>query len=170
MPATRIYIQSEHFPDIKLIEIDSEATLTDLKKAALALMPAGTPTDDLQLSVESDDDGKSAPIDERHARVKDLAKGRGVHIHLHRCKHIEITVRFGNEQVDHKFPPATTIGHVRKWAGLKLGMQPSDIAEHVLQIQGTQTQPDVDTHVGALAKCPNCSLAFDLVPAHRING
>jgi hypothetical protein len=91
-------------------------------------------------------------------------------VHLHRCKHIELSVRFGSEQVGHRFPTAMTITHVRKWAGHKLGMQLSDIAEHVLQIQGTQTQPEVDVHIGTLAKCPNCSLAFDLVPANRING
>lgn len=167
MPKVRVYIQSEFFPDIKLIEIDDNASVADLKEAALRLLPAGTDVSDLELSVEDDDDGLP------HARrviIKDLVKEHGVRVHLHRCKLIEVSVRFGAEEVQHKFPPATTVGRVRQWAGHKLGMQPSDIAEHVLQIAGTNEQPDVDIHIGALAKLPNCSAAFDLVPAHRING
>jgi hypothetical protein len=170
MPATRVYIQSEYFSDVKLLEIDSDASIADLKKAALALIPAGVDTTDLQLSVEGDDEAATPRAAGQRARVADLVTEHGVRVHLHRCKHIDIVVRFGNEQVDHKFPPATTVGHVRNWAGHKLGMQPGDIAEHVLQIQGTDTQPDVDVHIGALTKCPNCSVKFDLVPAHRING
>lgn len=49
-------------------------------------------------------------------------------------------------------------------------MQPGDIAEHVLQIAGSNEQPDVDTHIGTLTACQACSVIVDLVPAHRING
>lgn len=170
MPAFRVYIQSEHFPDIKLIEIDDNASVADLKKAALKLLPAGTDASDLELSVEDNDDDDDGPAHAQRALVKDLVKEHGVRVHLHRCKRIEVSVRFGAGEVHHKFPPATTVGRVRQWAGHKLGMQPSDIAEHVLQIAGTNEQPDVDIHIGTLAKCPKCSVAFDLVPAHRING
>ncbi len=170
MPTVRVYIQSEHFPDIKLIEIDDNASIADLKGAALKQLPAGTDISDLELSVEDDADNDDSQTHAQRARVKDLVKEHGIRVHLHRCKRIEVSVRFGAEEVQHKFPPATTIGRVRQWAGHKLGMQPSDIAEHVLQIAGTNEQPDVDIHIGTLAKFPKCSVAFDLVPAHRING
>lgn len=163
---TRVYIQSEYFPDIKMVEVDAHATIEDLKHAAIALLPAGTDASELTLSVEDDEDEALA-----HAtHVKHLKREHGVRVHLHRCKLIEVHVRFGAENVSHKFRPATTIGRVRQWAGNKLGMQPGDIAEHVLQIAGTNEQPDVDVHIGSLAKCPQCSVTFDLVPAHRING
>lgn len=163
---TRVYIQSEHFPDIKLVEIDDHATIDDLKRAALALLPPGTDPSELMLSVEDDDDDTHV-----HAtHVKDLRKEHGTRVHLHRCMHVEVHVRFGSNVVQHQFRPATTVGRVRIWAGHKLGMQPGDIAEHVLQIEGTNEQPDVDTHVGTLTKFPQCSVTFDLVPAHRING
>lgn len=163
---TRVYIQSEHFPDIKLVEIDDHATIDDLKRAALALLPPGTDTSDLTLSVEDDDDDAHAQA----THVKHLKKEHGVRVHLHRCNHIEVHVRFGGEVVKHQFRPATTVGRVRQWAGHKLGMQPGDIAEHVLQIAETTEQPDVDVHIGTLTKCPECAVTFDLVPAHRING
>jgi hypothetical protein len=163
---TRVYIQSEHFPDIKLVEIDDEASIDELKRAVLALLPPGTDATELTLSVEDDDDDAHAGA----THVKHLKKEHGIRVHLHRCKHVDIHVRFGAEVVHRKFRPAATVGQVRLWAGQELGMAPCDIAEHVLQIAGTTEQPDVDIHVGTLTKCPQCTVTFDLVPAHRING
>lgn len=163
---TRIYIQSEHLSDIKFVEINDDATIDDLKRAALALLPPGIDASELTLSVEDDDDDAQAQV----THVNQLKKEHGIRVHLHRCKHVDVQVRFGAEVVHHQFRPATTVGRVRQWAGHKLGMQPGDIAEHVLQIAGTNEQPELDTHIGALAKCPACSVTFDLVPAHRING
>lgn len=163
---TRVYIQSEFFSDIKFVEVNDEATVAELKHAVLALLPPGTDTSDLTLSVEDDDDDAHG-----HAtHVKHLKKEHGVRVHLHRCKQVEVKVRFGAEVVHYKFRPATTVGRVRLWAGEKLGMAPGDIAEHVLQIAGTTEQPDVDVHIGTLTKCTQCEVTFDLVPAHRING
>ncbi|MEQ6435421.1 hypothetical protein V8Z74_10315 [Comamonas sp. w2-DMI] len=163
---TRVYIQSEYFPDIKFVEVNDEATVAELKHAALALLPPGTEAFDLTLSVEDDDDDAHS----HSIQVKHLKKEHGVRVHLHRCKQVEVKVCFGAEVVHHKFRPATTVGRVRLWAGEKLGMAPGDIAEHVLQIAGTTEQPDVDIHIGSLTKYSQCEVAFDLVPAHRING
>lgn len=163
---TRVYIQSEFFSDIKFVEINDEATVAELKHVVLALLPPGTEASELTLSVEDDDDD----VHSHSTHVKHLKKEHGVHVHLHRCKQVEVQVRFGAEVVQHNFGPATTVGRVRRWAGEKFGMVPGDIAEHVLQIAGTTEQPDVDIHIGTLTKCPQCAVTFDLVPAHRING
>lgn len=164
--STRVYIQSEFFSDIKFVEVNDEATVAELKRAVLALLPPGTDASDLTLSVEDDDDDAHG-----HAtHVKHLKKEHGVRVHLHRCKQVDVKVQFGAEVVHHKFRPASTVGRVRLWAGKKLGMAPGDIAEHVLQIAGMTEQPDVDIHIGTLTKCPRCEVIFDLVPAHRING
>jgi hypothetical protein len=163
---TRVYIQSEHFPDVKLIEVDDHATIEELKRAVLALLPQGTDSSELSLSVEDDEDNALGNA----THVKHLKKEHGVRVHLHRCKHVDVHVRFNGQTVGHPFLPATTVGRVRAWAGHKLGMTPGDIAEHVLQIDGTNVQPDIDVHVGSLTKCPQCSVTFDLVPAHRVNG
>ncbi|MCK4786172.1 MAG: hypothetical protein KAV87_20610 [Desulfobacteraceae bacterium] len=162
----RVYIQSEHFPDIKLVEIDENTTVNELKQAAVALLPANVDASELSLFIEDDDDDILTQV----THVKELKNEHGIRIHLHRCKHVEVKMRFGGEIVDHKFHPATTVGRVRQWAGHRLGMQPGDIAEHVLQIEDTNEQPDVDTHIGALTTSSKCSLTFDLVPVHRING
>jgi len=168
MSSTRVYVQSDHFSDIKLVEIDGHATIADLKRAALALLPAGTDASGLWLSIE-DDDAEDEDVQSQR-RVKDLNPGHGVRVHLHRCKQVTVGVRFGGRTEQHSFRPATTIGRIRQWAGHRFGMKDGDIAEHVLQIAGSNEQPDMDTHVGTLVQHPNCSIVFDLVPAHRING
>lgn len=163
---TRVYIQSEYFPDIKLVEVDDEATIEELRRITVASLPPGTDGTEVTLSVEDDEEGVYA-----HAtHVKNLKKEHGIRLHLHRCEHVEVYARFGTEIVHHQFRPATTVARVRLWAGHELSMAPGDISEHVLQIAGTTEQPDVDTHIGTLTKCPQCSVTFDLVPAHRING
>ncbi|MDE2599058.1 MAG: hypothetical protein KGL40_05495 [Rhodocyclaceae bacterium] len=162
---TRVYIQSELFPDIKLVEVDDHATIDELKRAVAGFFPPDVDISDLTFSVEDGDEET-----DKATHVKHLKKPNGVRVHFHRCKHIEVEVRHGAETVHHSFRPATTIGHIRNWAGKEFGMKPADIAEHVLQISGTTEQPDADVHVGSLTKCPDCSVAFDLVPAHRING
>lgn len=160
----RVYVQSEFLSDVKLVEINDDTTIEDLKKACLSVLPPEAHADDLNLFVEDE-------IEESDAtHVKHLKKPHGVRVHLHRCKKIDVAVRLSGQVTSHKFQPATTIGHIRQWAGHKLGMQPNDIAEHVLQLAGSTTQPDIDVHIGSLAKCPTCSVEFDLVPAHRING
>ncbi len=160
----RVYIQSALFPDIKLVEIDGNATIDDLKQATLTLLPVGIDTSELALTFEEEDDTAVPKY------VKDLGHQHGVRAHIHWCKFVEVEVRFGSETASHKFSPATTVGRVREWSGRKLGMKPEDIAEHVLQLADSDEQPDVDVHVGSLTSYGECSVIFDLVPAHRING
>lgn len=72
--------------------------------------------------------------------------------------------------VEHVFGPGRTVGAVKKWAATELGIPKEDAAELILQIAGTHDQPDVDAHIGTLAACPGCTIAFDLVPNPSIQG
>lgn len=161
---TRVYVQSEFLSEVKLVEVTDDTTIEDLKKVCISLLPPEAHGANLHLFVEDEDEETSA------THVRHLKKPHGVRLHLHRCKAVTVHVRFAGQTVTHEFSPATTVGRIRQWAGHKLGMQPNDIAEHVLQLAGFNDQPDIDVHVGTLAKCPTCSVEFDLVPAHRING
>jgi len=163
---TRVYIQSEHLPDIKLIEINEEATIEELTNFAISVLPAEIDSNQLTLSVEGDDDS----LCDKASHVKHLKHEHGIRIHLHRCKHINVQVSFNGNTVQRESNPAMTVGKIRQWAGHALGMQSADVAEHVLQISGSNEQPDIDVHIGALTQFPGCSVMFDLVPAHRING
>lgn len=92
-------------------------------------------------------------------------------LHVTRCRHVEVTVRFNGETAKRRFQPGATIGRVHHWAARRaFGLSPRDAAEHVLQIQGTQKRPDRDVHIGALADGKVCAVAFDLVPRKQVEG
>jgi hypothetical protein len=92
-------------------------------------------------------------------------------LHVSRCRHVEVSVRFNGEHVKRPFPPGATIGRVHHWAARRaFGLSPRDAAEHVLQIQGAQQRPDRDVHIGTLTVGTTCSVAFDLVPRKRVEG
>lgn len=92
-------------------------------------------------------------------------------LHISRCRQVEVSVRFNNEQATRRFPPGATIGRVHHWAARRaFGLSPRDAAEHVLQIQGTQKRPDRDVHIGTLTQGTSCGVAFDLVPRKRVEG
>lgn len=92
-------------------------------------------------------------------------------LHITRCRHVEVVVRFNGEDAARRFPPSATVERVRRWAARRaFDLSPRDAAEHVLQIQGTTTRPDRDVHIGTLTKDETCAVAFDLVPNKRVEG
>ena len=164
----RIYVQSEFFADVKLLEVNEETTFAQLRDACLALVPEEHRGADAQLFLEDEDEECPGPA--LDTPLKSLKKEHGTRVHLHRCQVILVEVHFGAKSEQHRFRPSATIGRVRLWAGRKFGMAPADIGEHVLQIAGTTEQPDIDAHVGAFTAAPGCRVNFDFVPAHRVNG
>ena len=92
-------------------------------------------------------------------------------LHVTRCRHIEVMVRFNGENAARRLPPSTTVERVRRWAARRaFHLSPRDAAEHVLQIQGTTIRPDRDAHIGTLTQGHTCAVAFDLVPCKRVEG
>lgn len=163
MKTIDIFYQAEGFREFEHIEVDAGQNFAALK--AILVEKHGFDAGILLFFEDSDD-----PIDEL-LRLIDHHKHSGGKIHIHRCRHVEVTVKFNNERVKHRFGPATTIARVRHWAAVKkFGMTPEEAGEHVLQISGTHDRPKSGTHLGSLASCPKCHLDFDLVPDERVNG
>ena len=163
MTSIDIFYQGEGLREIEHIEVGPEHTFSTLK--ALIIEKHGLEGDVLIFLEDSDE-----PLDETVV-VRQHVGPTGLKAHLHRCRHVEVDVRFNNETVHHRFGPGATIARVKRWAAEhKFGMTPEEASEHVLQILGTQERPSPGTHLGALTSCPNCRLAFDLVPDQRVNG
>jgi hypothetical protein len=163
MESIDIFYQGEGLREIEHIEVGPEHTFSTLK--TLIIEKHSLQSDVLIFLEDSDE-----PVDEAVV-VRQHVGPTGVKAHLHRCRHIEVDVRFNNETVHHRFGPGATIARVKRWAAEhKFGMTPEEASEHVLQILGTQDRPSPGTHLGALTKCPHCQLAFDLVPDQRVNG
>ena len=86
------------------------------------------------------------------------------HVHVHRCRHVAVEVNFGGKTKRHRFSPATTVGVVTDWARKKFpNLDPAAVAEYVLEICGTTTQPRPTEHLGELVSAPTCSVCFNLV-------
>jgi hypothetical protein len=157
-----IFYQVEGVPEIQHISAPPDEQLAALKARIAAKHSIG---DGGSLFPEDADD----PADET-VTVGSIATPAGAKLHLHRCRRVAVTVAFAGRTLEHSFGPGATVARVKRWAAQQLGMSKEDAGEHVLQISGTQDRPTPATHIGTLAKCPACRVAFDLVPDERVNG
>jgi hypothetical protein len=157
-----IFAQSELLSDVQALEVEQTVGGAGLREVLLTILPQIPDVEALQLYLEDSDD--------EHAVEKLTEIPHGLRVHLHRLKGIDVTVRYAGRDVRRTFRPSATILRVKHWAVHELGIAPSDAAELMLQISGTEQRPDADTHIGALVKFPNKALCLDLVPSTRVNG
>lgn len=163
MKSIDIFYQGESVSEISHIELAPDATFAVLK--ARLSEKHRIPADAL-LFIEDEDE----PIDDG-VLVRDHATAKGVKVHIHRCRHVEVTVTFNGETAKRRFPPSATVARVKRWAAeTEFKMSKEEAGEHVLQIAGTHDRPAPGTHIGALTDGKVCRLAFDLVPDERVNG
>jgi hypothetical protein len=159
----QIFLQSELLADVELIEIDEHANAAALRIECLKRVSKdGVEIEDLLFYLEDDDSDDP---------VRDLDQvPHGLRVHLHRLKAIDVTVRYAGRDIHRTFRPSSTVKRVKQWAAHEFAISASDAAELMLQVTGTDVRPDLDTHIGALVKSPERAIAFDLVPAPRVNG
>ncbi len=163
MTSIDLFYQGEGIGEIAHIELEPEATFAILK--ARLVEKHGVPHGSFMFLEDEDE-----PLDEA-LLVKDRATAKGLKVHIHRCRQVEVTVTFNGETVERRFSPSATVARVKRWAAEhKFGMSEEEAGEHVLQIAGTHDRPAPGTHIGALTNGKVCSLGFDLVPDERVNG
>lgn len=158
----QIFLQSELLADIEVIELALNASENELREACLAKLPVGHEGEEFHLFIEDEDD------DRPFEKLQGIPEG--LRVHLHRQKGIDVIVRYAGRDVRRSFRPSSTVGRIKHWATQELGIAASDAAELMLQVSGTDSRPDSDTHIGTLVQAPAKSLSFDLVPSPRING
>jgi hypothetical protein len=158
MSKINVFLQGEGIKDVVRLQFEPTATALDVKRAAHANGEAAVFLED-----------QDEPLGDA-VTVESLAGKHGVRLHVHRCRRVAVKVTYSGRVVEHVFGPGRTVGAVKKWAAKEVGIPKEDAAELILQIAGTPEQPDVDVHIGTLAACPPCALAFDLVPNPRIQG
>jgi hypothetical protein len=160
----RIIVQAVFAKDGLVIKAEDGRSHEALAKAVLAAIPSEHLTADLTVFDEADDDAETREF----ADNEELHRGRVVHVG--RCHHVEVVVRYAGRPVSRRFPPVTRIGRIRRWAVNKLGISPSDANELVLQVAGTNIQPSRDQHVGNFVEHGTCNVTFDLVRSYTVNG
>lgn len=157
-----IFAQSELLSDVRAVEVDQNAGGAGVRQALLAILPPGPELQSLLFYVEDSDDERAI---EKLTEIP-----QGLRVHLHRLKGVDVAVRYAGRDVRRTFRPSATLMRVKRWATHEFGIAPSDAAELMLQISGTDQRPDPDTHIGTLVKFPNKTLCLDLVPSTRVNG
>lgn len=164
MPKIELFLQFEGNRKIVLIEIDSEALVSEIIAAAI---PAGLSGDEHhKFHVFNHEHDEPLAHDKS---LKHHGLGHRHRIHIHRCHRIETTLQFNEVREVMHFPPSATIERVKKAFVKSIKMSPVDATEHVLQLCGTTDRPEPDTQIGALASgC--CTVCFNLVPIKRIEG
>jgi hypothetical protein len=100
----------------------------------------------------------------------DIADRR--HVHVHKCRKVNVQVRFNDEEKDHAFSPGTTVHHVFEWGTGPHGFALTEVdrAEHTLQVCDTDTRPEPRDHLGSFTSPDSCSVCFSIVPKHRFEG
>ena len=163
MKTIDLFYQGDGLAEIEHLESAADASIADLK--ARFVEKHGCAPDTL-LFLEDEDE----PLDDAQL-AEALAAGKGLKLHLNRCRQIAVSVFFNGETVDRKFAPSATVARVKRWAAeRKFGMTKEEAGEHVLQIVGTHERPAPGTHIGAIAQRKTCAVAFDLVADERVNG
>lgn len=121
-------------------------------------------------------EGRDKPV-EMKTPVLSLVSNKGegepdlVRLHQGRCQRVSVNVTFNGVTKSRQFPPVTRVGHVHQWATHNaFEMSPRDAAEHVLELEGGDERPDVDTQIGTLTDGTLCAVSFDLVPFKRVEG
>ena len=163
MSKINVFLQGEGIKDVLRLQLEPQSTALDVKRACAS--HGAQANGEAAVFLEDQDE----PLADA-ATVASIAGKHGVRLHVHRCRRVAVKVTYSGRAVEHVFGPGRTVGAVKKWAAKELGIPKEDAAELILQIAGTQEQPDVDVHIGTLAACPACALAFDLVPNPRIQG
>jgi hypothetical protein len=141
---------------LTLETIDDSTTIADLAEAA--------GVDDAIGWLEDTDD----PIDSDTKAA--VVVGDNGHLHVNRCRRVEVTINFAGRTKTHAFAPGTTVGRVRRWAigdgGFDLPQK--ERPKHEVGICGTGVIADRNDHIGTLAT--NCQLCLDLAPKDRFQG
>ena len=163
MSKINVFLQGEGIKDVVRLQLEPNSTALDVKRACAS--HGVQANGEAAVFVEDSDE----PLADS-ATVESLAGKHGVRLHVHRCRRVGVKVAYSGRTVEGVFGPGRTVGSVKNWAAKDLGIPKEDAAELILQIAGTKDQPDVDVHIGTLAACPACTIAFDLVPNPRIQG
>lgn len=157
----QIFVQSELLDDVAILEVASTIKFNQLREQLLELLPQDE-RKNIHIYIED--------LDDEEALKKLIEVPDGLRVQLHRHKSIDVIVHYAGRKLLRSFRPSITVARVKKWATHELGITASDAAEMALQISGSDSRPDPDTHIGTLNVFPAKSVSFDLVPSPRVNG
>lgn len=164
MEKVNVFLQGEGIANSEHIEIEVGTKVSKLKKEVCKKYQHLE-----EKKVAIFEENVEEPLDEE--MVISAKADNNIFLHVHRCHKIEVTACFSGSTANRSFGPGAPISVIKKWAAIKeFNMTEEDAGEHDLQISGTTTCPDDDSHVGSLVEHPNCGISFDLIAKVRVQG
>ncbi len=162
-----LFIQGEGIPKITLVKLGPKDTVGDIVKVAREYGLSAPEDSEVCVFVENTDVTLEPDMKIDGAGL--ISRSR---VHIHRCKSVEVTVNYNQDQKKGFFPPSATVDSVKEWVVAKdqYNLSPVDAAEHVLKVCSSGDQPDEEVHIGTLAKFPDGTVCFDLVAKQRVEG
>ena len=162
-----LFLQGEGIHKITLVKVHPKGIVADIVKVGYEHGLRIPEDSEVFIFVENTD--KPLELD---VKIDEAGLSPRSRVHIHRCKEVEVTVNYRRDQKKDSFPPSATVDWVKEWAVGKdqYDMSSVDAAEHVLKVCNSGDQPDEDVHIGTLAKFPDGTLCFDLVPKQRVEG
>ncbi len=119
---------------------------------------------------EQDDREDAHSAVETHLPLERAGVHDKAHVHCHRCHRVAVEVNYQSKSRRRRFSPATRISTVTEWARRAFKLTDIDASKLLLQISGTTKRPRGSEHVGELVSAPACSICFDLVHEHKVEG
>lgn len=159
------FLQAEGVADVLLVKATKSQTLADWLSGLKMVTPDVRNAKKATVTREDEGDALALEMTFESLGIKDRDR-----LHLNRCRKVAVTVNFNGRSIEETFPPATTVGKVKKWADKEFEIDKLDAPKHALQICGTARRPDEDAHIGTLTASPDCRVCFDLVPKERVEG
>ena len=162
-----LFLQGEGIHKVTLVKVHPKDIVADIVKVACEHGLDIPEDSEVFIFVENTDVPLELDVKIDEAGLTDRSR-----VHIHRCKEVEVTINYRRDEKKGFFPPSATVDWVKEWAVGKdqYDMSPVDAAEHVLKVCNSGDQPDEDVHIGTLAKFPDGTLCFDLVPKQRVEG
>jgi hypothetical protein len=163
MATMEIIVEGEGLADVEAVRIEEGSTGRAI--VAAVAVKGGFPVEEGLLFVE---DGE-APLD-LELIVATERVGRTHHVH--RVRHIEVSVFYQGRQIEKRFSPATRVQRVLDWAVSPKGfnIDKAIAPEMELAVHGSTTALPKNAHIGRYLRHPQHHLAFDLIRGIVPNG
>jgi hypothetical protein len=145
----------------RVLRVGGEATARDVLEGARQHGIIPFEVEEVSLYVEDGDDELELDI-----VLVEVGIGHRHHVHIHRSKWIEVTVRYGEEECEHRFRPAATVRKVKRWAIEQFTPTECDDPD-TLRLAGSDTQLSDDIHIGTLVAHEHGKLSLELFTAER---
>src|ERR1700761_7370798 len=143
MTEIELFVHTQNGVDPKLIKLSQDATITEV--IGIVVAGSGGKVEEVIIVLTENCD---EPL-ERHRKLSECEVRHRHHLHIHRCKKVEVRA-FYNGHHQKAFSPSTTVQRVFDWAVKAFKLTPADAADKILVLKGHDTtELPFDAHIGS---------------------